>query len=69
MKTDEDRTSVEYDGGHNHQPDLNDVLVREVKTRVIAESSSQDSCKKASETGHQVPPHMFPRFTARRRRH
>lgn len=33
MKTDEDRTSVEYDGGHNHQPDLNDVLVREVKTR------------------------------------
>jgi hypothetical protein len=33
MKTDEDRTSVEYDGGHNHQPDLNNVLVREVKTR------------------------------------
>jgi hypothetical protein len=47
MKTDEDRTSVSYDGGHNHQPDLND--------------GGQDSCKKANETvkypsSHNLPP-------------
>jgi hypothetical protein len=34
-------TFTEYGSGHNHQPDQNNVLVREVKTRA----------KKASKTG------------------
>jgi hypothetical protein len=33
MNTTEDKDQVEYDGGHNHQSDPNEVAIREVKTR------------------------------------
>lgn len=33
MKTDDDKQTVFYDGGHNHQPDLDEIAVRQVKTR------------------------------------
>jgi hypothetical protein len=33
MKTTEDKDQVEYDGGHSHQSDQNEVAIREVKTR------------------------------------
>ncbi len=33
MKTDEDKIAILYDGGHSHRTDLNDVAVREAKSR------------------------------------